>query len=113
MYYLEQRLEIAASHQLSLDYGSQCESLHGHNWLIIVHLRSESLDANGMVMDFLEIRRRIQDRLDHRNLNDVLPCNPTAENLARWCQEQLGPLCYRVDVGESRGSLVRYEVQDS
>lgn len=110
MFYLEKRMEISASHQLDLGYASKCESLHGHNWIVTVYLRSERLDEKGMVMDFVFIKSRIQDELDHRNLNDVLPCNPTAENIARWCQQQLGPLCYRVTVQESEGNLAVYEV---
>ena len=43
-----------------------------------------------------------------QNLNDVLPFNPTAENIARWCVEQI-PTCYRAEVQESEGNLAAYE----
>ena len=42
------------------------------------------------------------------NLNEVLPCNPTAENIAKWVCDQL-PQCYRVDVQESEGNMATYE----
>ena len=45
---------------------------------------------------------------DHKNLNDVLPCNPTAENIARWICEQV-PHCVKVEVCESEGNRVIYE----
>ena len=83
MYYVTKRLEISAAHRLTLDYESKCTSLHGHNWIITVHCRAEELNANGMVVDFTDIKRTVLDRLDHRCLNDVLPFNPTAENIAR------------------------------
>lgn len=109
MYYLEKRMEISASHQLRLGYDSKCESLHGHNWIITVYLKAERLNENGMVMDFTEIKAKIHDALDHKNLNAFLPCNPSAENIARWCQEQLGGLCYRVRVQESENNVAIFE----
>ena len=64
-----------------------------------------------MVVDFTEIKRRIRGVLDHRNLNEVLPFNPTAENIARWCCEQVEQ-CYRVEVQESLGNVAVYEDDD-
>ncbi len=108
MYYLTKTIEISGAHRLSLDYESKCTELHGHNWTITVHCRAKELDRNGMIVDFAEIKRRIADPLDHKVLNDVLTCNPTAENLARWCCEQIES-CYRVDVQESMGNVASYE----
>ena len=108
MYYIKKTIEISGAHQLELDYPSKCTSLHGHNWTITVYCKSEELDCNGMIIDFSEIKRLIADPLDHQVLNNVLPNNPTAENLARWCCERV-PFCYRVDVQESTGNLAIYE----
>lgn len=108
MYYLTKTLEISGAHRLTLDYESKCTELHGHNWTITVHCRAEQLDRNGMIVDFAEIKRRIADPLDHHVLNDVIPGNPTAENLARWCCEQIES-CYRVDVQESQGNIASYQ----
>ena len=60
-----------------------------------------------MVIDFTQIKRLIADRLDHSNLNDVLPTNPTAENIAKWICDQI-PQAYRVDVVESQGNKASY-----
>lgn len=109
MYYVKKTMEIAGCHQLSLSYGSKCEHLHGHNWMVTVYCRSEELNADGMVADFTVIKRKIHGYLDHGNLNELLPFNPTAENIARWVCDQI-PTCYRVEVWESKDNMAAYEV---
>ena len=109
MYYITKRIEISAAHRLTLDYESKCTRLPGHNWIITVHCRAEELDANGMVTDFTHIKNVVTDKLDHTVLNEVVPFNPTAENLARWICEHI-PHCYRVDVQESEGNVASYEI---
>lgn len=109
MYYVTKRIEISASHRLELNYESKCSNLHGHNWIITVYCRANELNQNGMVTDFTHIKNTVTDRLDHAYLNDVLPFNPTAENLARWICEQV-PNCYRVEVQESEGNTAAYEM---
>ena len=108
MYYVVRKMEISSAHRLNLSYGSKCEELHGHNWLVTVHCRAKELNADGMVTDFPEIKNLVHGRLDHKFLNDILPCNPTAENIAKWICDQL-PNCYKVEVQESNGNLAIYE----
>lgn len=108
MYTVIKRLEISAAHSLSLTYESKCSNLHGHNWIVTVYCRAKELDENGMVTDFSHIKQNIQGQLDHKNLNEVLPLNPTAENIARWICEQI-PACYKVEVQESEGNMAIYE----
>lgn len=108
MYTVIKKLEISAAHRLCLTYPSKCTELHGHNWEITVYCRAEQLNADGMVTDFTLIKKSVQERLDHKVLNDVLPFNPTAENLARWICEQI-PHCFKVEVQESAGNTAIYE----
>lgn len=108
MYYVKKRLEISAAHSLTLDYPSKCTVLHGHNWIILVECKAEQLDANGMVTDFTVIKQKVTEVLDHAVLNDVMDCNPTAENIARWITERV-PNCYRCEVQESEGNVAVYE----
>lgn len=108
MYYVKKRLEISAAHRLNLSYESKCTSLHGHNWIITVECKAQELNQDGMVADFTEIKRTIMDLLDHRVINDVLPFNPTAENIARWVVDSVEN-CYRCEVQESEGNIAIYE----
>jgi len=109
MYKIIKRLEVAGSHKLNLDYESKCKNLHGHNWIIDIYCKTEQLNKNGMVIDFTDIKEKIYTKLDHKNLNDILDFNPTAENIAKWIQENIKN-CYKVRIQESEGNIVEYEV---
>jgi 6-pyruvoyltetrahydropterin/6-carboxytetrahydropterin synthase len=61
-----------------------------------------------MVEDFSAIKSLINRQLDHKNLNEALPFNPTAENIAGWICEQI-PTCYKVVVQESENNTAIYE----
>lgn len=108
MYTVRKRLEISASHSLNLSYGSKCENLHGHNWVVFIWCRSEHLNQDGMVVDFSHIKEMVHNKLDHQNLNDILPFNTTAENMAKWICEQV-PQCFKVMVQESENNIAWYE----
>ena len=107
MYYLKKTTEIAGAHNLKLDYESKCSLLHGHNWVISVYCKARELNKNGMVTDFTDIKKAVMS-LDHRYINDVIPINPTAENIAKYLCEII-PNCYRVDVIESQNNEASYE----
>jgi 6-pyruvoyltetrahydropterin/6-carboxytetrahydropterin synthase len=109
MYYVSKIIRIAASHRLEVDYPTKCALPHGHNYEIEVFCKAPELDANGMVVDFKLIKERVVDVIDHRDLNEVLPFNPTAENLARWICEQI-PHCYKVIVKETSDNTAIYEL---
>jgi 6-pyruvoyltetrahydropterin/6-carboxytetrahydropterin synthase len=79
---------FAAAHFLR-GYQGKCERLHGHNYRVEVTLAGDKLDSIGMLHDFVEIKRELRkllERVDHYNLNDIPPfdeaVNTTAENLA-------------------------------
>lgn len=108
MYTVIKRMEISAAHFLKLSYPSKCENFHGHNWIITVYCKSEELNSDGMVIDFSYIKKTVKSKLDHQNLNDILPFNPTAENIAKWICDQI-PVCYKVEVCESESNTAVYE----
>jgi 6-pyruvoyltetrahydropterin/6-carboxytetrahydropterin synthase len=87
---------FAAGHALR-GYKGKCENVHGHNYKVQLTVAGEQLDAVGMLMDFVEVKKNIKElveRLDHRFLNDVPPfdvLNPSAENLAKYFFDELDP----------------------
>ena len=120
MYRVRKAIEIAGAHQLCLSYDSPCQNLHGHNWKFIIELSSPELDDNGMVFDFKELKSLmnevIHNSLDHKNLNDVLDYNPTAENIAEGTLNAINKRltapyikCTRVEIFESSNNCAIYE----
>jgi len=110
MYKVTKKIEICAAHKLKLSYKSECENLHGHNWIITVFLQSKKLNADGMIADFDKIKKQLLEKFDHKILNDVVDFNPTAENLAKYICDMFAPNCYRVDVQESIDNVASFEV---
>ena len=90
---LDVEFYFAAAHRLPR-YEGPCFRLHGHNYRFFVAVEGDVDPKSGMIADFGEIKRLVQEhvlaRVDPRNLNDVLE-NPTAENIARWIWEVLEP----------------------
>ncbi|MCM1152522.1 MAG: 6-carboxytetrahydropterin synthase QueD [Muribaculum sp.] len=109
MYYVKKRLEISAAHRLDLPYESKCTRIHGHNWIITVECRAKELNPQGMVTDFTNIKQIIMHGLDHQLLNDVIPKQPTAENIARWIVDNVDN-CFRCEVQESEGNSAIFEL---
>ena len=103
MYQVAREIAFCYGHRL-LNYDGKCRHLHGHNGRAVIVLESPHLDGRGMLVDFAEIKTKVQrwidDNLDHNMLlcrEDpllnvllergervfVMDANPTAENIAR------------------------------
>jgi 6-pyruvoyltetrahydropterin/6-carboxytetrahydropterin synthase len=69
MYLVTKRIDFCYGHRL-LDYDGVCKHPHGHNAIVEVDVRTDSLDARNMVADFSDIKRLVKgwiDReLDHK-----------------------------------------------
>jgi 6-pyruvoyltetrahydropterin/6-carboxytetrahydropterin synthase len=97
---------FAAGHALR-GYRGKCENVHGHNYKVEVLVQGEELDAIGLLVDFVEVKRLIQgvvEYLDHRFINDLPPfdvINPSAENMAKYFYDEIsGKLTGTARVGQ-------------
>jgi len=131
MYSVTKRIEFCYGHRL-MNYDGVCRHPHGHNAVVEIDVRADSLDERNMVSDFGDIKRIVKgwiDReLDHkmilrhddplvgvlRTLGEpmyLLDSNPTAERIARLIfdvsREQGLPVS-RVTVWETPTSWATY-----
>jgi len=88
MYFISKQFHFSASHiqqQLPPEYA--CSRLHGHNYVVEIIMHAKELDEKGFAFDVGELKpfqRIIDDELDHRHLNDILPGFTSTECLAKW-----------------------------
>lgn len=116
MYKISKQFAFSASHILDqLHNNHPCARMHGHNYVVTMHLRSERLNEHGFVKDYREldvVKEYIDNTLDHRHLNDVIPYHPTAENIARYLFDIFSkklPELYAVEVSETPKTSAVYE----
>jgi 6-pyruvoyltetrahydropterin/6-carboxytetrahydropterin synthase len=113
MYEITTESNFSAAHCLR-NYNGPCENLHGHNWLVRVTVKCETLDKSGLGIDFKTLRRKLNDILndyDHKNLNDVFDAlneSPSSECIARHIYGRLAD-----SLADSGARLVRVEVQET
>jgi 6-pyruvoyltetrahydropterin/6-carboxytetrahydropterin synthase len=94
MYEVAVEKTFAAGHSLR-HYKGKCENVHGHNYRVRVTIEGEKLNAIGLLVDFVELKRALMvviDYLDHKFINDVPPfteLNPSAENMARFFYDEI------------------------
>jgi len=78
-----------AGHYLPCHPG-KCSNPHGHSYRVKVEMLGHVNEADGVVVDFGDIKEIIDD-LDHSWLNDFIPL-PTAENIALYLQQKIEEL---------------------
>lgn len=85
--------EFCAAHAITIR--GVREALHGHNWRVTARVRGSALDEDGLLVDFHQLERLLNDtvgRLDTTNLNETAPfdqLNPTAELVALHIMDEL------------------------
>ncbi len=88
--------QFEAAHRLTdVPESHKCSRLHGHSFIVEIHVHGDVGKESGWVMDFAEVKkifRPYYEILDHSYLNDVEGLsNPTSENIARWIWKRLKP----------------------
>ena len=83
-----------AAHRLpNVPPGHKCARLHGHSYMVAVHIAGPVADDRGWVRDFADLScamKPLIDQLDHYYLNEIEGLgNPTSEVLARWIWDRL------------------------
>ncbi|MFD1771845.1 6-pyruvoyl trahydropterin synthase family protein [Sphingobacterium suaedae] len=112
MIVVERYHDISCGHRV-VGHEGKCRFLHGHNYRIHFTVVADRLDSIGRVVDFSVIKSTLcqwlEDHFDHKfliwekdellpQLNEIagnslviVPFNPTAEHIARYLVEDIGP----------------------
>ncbi len=92
MFTITKNFRFESAHSLPhLGPNHKCARLHGHSYRITVECTGQT-DSRGFVIDYAEIAEAVNpliERIDHRNLNEIMSAHTTAENLAVWIHSQL------------------------
>jgi 6-pyruvoyltetrahydropterin/6-carboxytetrahydropterin synthase len=122
MYEVTIKKSFSAAHLLK-EIGGKCEELHGHNFLAEVSIAAESLNSEGLLIDFRVVKRwtdEVLEQLDHKYLNELdyfKNRNPSSEAIALFLYERISEKALRanvtlsrVTVWESENSSVTYRL---
>lgn len=118
---ITKQFRFEAAHQLP-NHRGKCARLHGHSYRLEISMRGpiqpvRGESDDGMVLDLDDIKQIVQttiiERVDHYNLNDLMPVPTTAENIAHWIWAELeaanpsfAALLYRIRLWETATGYV-------
>ena len=97
MYTISKEYHFSAAHHVpALEDDHPCKRMHGHNYIVSIEMRSETLNEAGFVRDIKELdtfKAYLDDNFDHRLLNDVVEKDQVStEHLAKhffdWCKSR-------------------------
>jgi len=133
MYRVERRFTLPIGHRLSLHKG-RCSSIHGHNFIVLVGVKSEKLNENYMVIDFHDLSAVVDgllDQLDHclminetdfkigQELRQMgmrvmnVDFDPTAEKLSEDLYKQIQKTLEKMYPEVKMDYVIVYENEDS
>jgi len=133
MYSIQAETTFNSAHFLE-NYNGKCNTIHGHNWKIVVEVQSKELH-NDMVIDFKQLKeylKKIEQLYDHKLIikngslkNNTIKCleeegfeliivdfNTTAENFAKHIyyilKDKYNLNIKKVDIYETNNNKASY-----
>ncbi len=123
MYEVTIKRSFSAAHTLK-NIGGQCETLHGHNFVVEVTVSGQKLNGEGVLIDFRILKQwtdQVLVSLDHQYLNDLpyfKDINPSSEQIAKYIYDWIGGRTKSLDlvvasvtVWESENAKATYRVE--
>ncbi len=75
------KFKFELAHRLVDSYSTKCQSIHGHSYICEIELQGEHLDPTGMLMDFGEVKNRVQHLI-----------NAWDHSFMFWTEDKLAPM---------------------
>ncbi len=108
MYKIEKRFTLPIGHRLSKHLG-RCSSIHGHNFSVLIGVKSEMLNDNDMVIDFSDLKKIVNEILDE--WDHTLLVNNTDTSIIDLCQsDNMRCIPFSFDPTAEMLSKVLYDV---
>ena len=128
MFLIRKKFKFEAAHILDSSFSKCCQRIHGHSYIVEIFVQSDTLNEDGMVIDFGELKKHVQpliDSWDHslilsRNSKNkftdcdvrIMDVNPTAENMAKFLfdniADKIGGRLSKVRVHETDTGYAEY-----
>ncbi len=95
MYELKVERSFNATHALAI--AGEVEPPHVHDWQVHVRVGAEELDEHGLVMDFHQLQRLVDEAIaplrdaDLNALPVFADLNPSAERVAAYIHDHVAP----------------------
>jgi len=131
---IRKQFKFEGAHQLFTSFSECCnQQIHGHSYVVDVFFMSNKLNKDGMVIDFGEIKSKINKYMNswdhaivmprmfpkeyidmlkkHNKKIMIVDYNPTAENMAKYMYEYISdkiPETLKVRVSETATGFAEY-----
>ncbi|HCG74961.1 MULTISPECIES: 6-carboxytetrahydropterin synthase QueD [Staphylococcus] len=122
---LNKDFNFSAAHYIPSEDAGKCMRTHGHTYFVNITIAGDTLDHNGFLVNFSDLKKLIHDQFDHYLLNDLTPFkgkSPSTEIVAQtiynMVQDYLSdrdnqPQCVQVYLRETPTSYVVYQPKEA
>ncbi len=111
MYVLKYSGHFDSAHSIKDAYTKKCQNIHGHCWK--VNIQISVLEKIGdMIVDFKKLKEVI-DFYDHKNLNDIMTAQPTAENIVKSIYNDIARILVKEKQGVKAISVELFETDNA
>ena len=117
---LNKDFNFSAAHFIPCKDAGKCVRTHGHTYFVNLTIAGDTLDHNGFLINFQELKALIHDQFDHNLLNDLphfKDQSPSTEIVAQTIYNMIEnhlmqytnrPHCVQVYLRETPTSYVVY-----
>ncbi|WP_251518945.1 MULTISPECIES: 6-carboxytetrahydropterin synthase QueD [Staphylococcus] len=121
---LNKDFNFSAAHYIPNEDAGKCMRTHGHTYFVNLTIAGDTLDHNGFLANFSELKKLVHGQFDHYLLNDLPQFEnkiPSTELVAQTIYEMIQqdldqrpnkPQCLQVYLRETPTSYVIYRPKE-
>lgn len=124
MYELNKDFNFSAAHYIPSEDAGKCMRTHGHTYFVNLTIAGDTLDHNGFLVNFSDLKQLVHCKFDHQLLNELPEFqgkSPSTEVVAHTIYELIQnalnqrtnqPQCLQVYVRETPTSYVVFRPKE-